>query len=111
MVEFRVRKAMLGGMKSLLAALIIFLVGLAQAQTNADLKMTLISPADFQVFQRQTAAGGKVVVEGMLEGRGHRGLTKLDKLEGRVIGGTVLNYWKTLAIRKRVRRFPGQLAV
>jgi hypothetical protein len=101
---------MLGGMKSLLAALIIFLVGLAQAQTNADLKMTLISPADFQVFQRQTAAGGKVVVEGMLEARGHAALTNLDKLEARLIGGTVSNDWKTLPFDNRVRRFRGELA-
>lgn len=109
-VKFWAWNAMLVPMKSLLVVLILSFVVLAQAQTNADLKTTLTSPTDFQVFQRQNAAGGKIVIEGMLEAPGHAALTNLDKLEARLVGETVSNGWTTLPFDNRVRRFRGELA-
>src|ERR1035438_3455152 len=101
---------MLAPMKSLLVVLFISLAGFAPAQSNAVITVALISPADFQVFQRQTAASGKVIVAGTLEAPGHAALTNADTLEARLVGDAATNGWIALPFDNRVRGFRGELA-
>jgi len=82
---------------------------LVQAQTNEGVKLVLTSPADFQVFQRQTAASGKVIVEGALEVPGHAAFTNADTLEARLVNDSDTNAWTPLPFDNRVRGFRGEL--
>lgn len=100
---------MLARMKFLLTTLIIFCVGFVQAQTDITLKVVLTSPVNFQVFQRRTAAGGKVIVEGTLEVPGHAALTNVDAIEARLADDTTTNNWTALPYDNRVRGFRGEL--
>lgn len=101
---------MLATMKSLLATLIIFCASFVHAQTNTAIKITLASPADFQVFQRRTATSGIVVIEGTLEAPVHGALTNVDAIEARLIDNTATNEWTALPFDNRVRGFRGELA-
>ncbi len=101
---------MLPQMKSLLVTLVVSVTGFAQAQSNAVIKVALTSPADFQVFQRQTAAAGTVIVAGALEALGHAALTNVNTLEARMIGEVATNGWTALPFDNRVRGFRGELA-
>lgn len=100
---------MLSPMSIWLTALILCAAGWAQAQTNPGVKVVLTSPADFQVFQRQTAAGGKVIVEGELEVPGHVALTNVDALEARLVDDLGASPWTALPFDSRVRGFRGEL--
>ena len=97
-------------MKSLLAAWIIFCASFAHAQTNTAIKITLASPADFQVFQRRTATSGIVVIEGTLEAPVHGAVTNVDASEARLMDNTATNEWTALPFDNRVRGFRGELA-
>ena len=101
---------MLAPMKSLLVAWVVLVAGFAGAETNAVIKVALTSPLDFQVFQRQTAGSGKVIVAGALEAPGHAALTNADTLEARLIGEAATNGWMALPFDNRVRGFRGELS-
>ncbi|HXE42548.1 MAG TPA: sialate O-acetylesterase [Candidatus Baltobacteraceae bacterium] len=95
--------------------LFLFLVSFAVtafAQTNESLKLNLISPLDYQVFQRQTPTGGKIVVEVVLETKARGALTNLEKLEVQLVGGVVKKFpnWQPLPFDNRVRHFRAELA-
>lgn len=96
-------------MKSLLTASIVCFAGWLHAQTNEGVNIRLTSPADFQVFQRQTSAGGKVIIEGALEMPGHAALTNLNTLEARLVADSGANSWTVLPFDHRVRGFRGEL--
>lgn len=96
-------------MKSALTAFIVLLAALGYGQTNTSLKIVLSSPADFQVFQRQTVAEGRIIVEGTLEFPGHAALTNIDTIEARLIDSASTGQWTTLPFDNRVRGFRGEL--
>ena len=113
MMAIRYRDAMLPRMKSaktLLVALLVCLAGQVRAQTNPDVKVVLSSPTDYQVFQRQTASTGTIVVEGALDAAGHGALTNVDGIEARLVNGATTNPWVALPYDNRVRGFRGNLA-
>lgn len=82
------------------------------AQTNAPASLNLISPLDYQVFQRQTPASGKIVVEIVLDTTARGTLTNLEKLEARLTGGVPSEppAWQPLPFDNRVRHFRAELA-
>jgi hypothetical protein len=94
-------------MRKLLFLLLNVLALSAAAQT--DLK--LISPLDYQVFQRQTASSGKIIVETVLETKARGALTNLDQLEARLIAGATNTAakWQPLPFDCRVRHFRAEL--
>ena len=97
-------------LKPLLVAVTIGLCEWARAQNNPDVRVTLSSPVDYQVFQRQTVSGGSVAVEGTLEVPGHAALTNVDAIEVRLVDGAKTNRWIPLPYDNRVRGFRGELA-
>jgi hypothetical protein len=113
MMAIRCRIDMLRPMKSLKPLLIALLVCLAEfvrAQDNADVKVVLSTPTDYQVFQRQTVSTGAIVVEGTLEVAGHGALSNVDAIEARLVNGATTNPWVALPYDNRVRGFRGNLA-
>ena len=84
----------------------------ASAQTNEPIKLNLVSPLDYQVFQRQTASNGAIIVESILDTKA-RSLTNLDKLEARLTdastNGSLSSQWRSLPFDNRVRRFRAEL--
>lgn len=99
-------------MRKLFFPLIIFSAVAAIAQTN-EIKLNLISPLDYQVFQRQTATNGKIVVEVALETKARGALTNLEKLEAQLAGNAVKKFpdWQPLPFDNRVRHFRAELSV
>jgi hypothetical protein len=93
--------------------LAICCTGIVRAQTNAPVKLDLISPLDYQVFQRQSRSDGKIILETLLESKARGALTNLEKLEARLIGPlTNANNpepWQTLPFDNRVRHFRAEL--
>ncbi|MBW8864366.1 MAG: hypothetical protein JF609_05470 [Verrucomicrobia bacterium] len=87
---------------------LVLFAGLAQA--DEAVKLNLVSPQDYQVFQRQTEVGGKIVIECSLETTVRGALTNLDGLAVRVMGETFTNDWKALPFDNRVRRFQGEVS-
>jgi hypothetical protein len=86
----------------------------ASAQTNESIKLNLVSPQDYQVFQRQTAATGKIVIDSVLDSKARGALTNLDGLEAQIIGPSgdeKTAEWKPLPFDNRVRRFRAELPV
>jgi hypothetical protein len=100
-------------MKTPLLLLITALACPLFAQTNGMVRLNLLSPLDYQVFQRQTATGGKVIVESVLETTARGALTNLDGLEARLTGesaaGKLSGDWQPLPFDSRVRHFRGEL--
>ena len=96
-------------MRTLLLLLIASLAGGVHAQTNETVKLNLVSPLDYQVFQRQTPTSGKIVIECSLETTARGTLTNLDGLEARLTGesagGTLPGDWQPLPFDNRVRHF------
>ena len=85
------------------------------AQTNlAPPKLNLVSPLDYQVFQRQSREEGNITVECALEAPPRASLTNLDGLEARLTGlsaaGPLPGDWRPLPFDNRVRRFRAELA-
>ncbi len=83
------------------------------AQTNESVRLNLSSPLDYQVFQRQTPAEGKIVIECALETRLRGTLTDLEGLEARLLdgptNGKAAGDWQVLPFDNRVRRFRAEL--
>jgi hypothetical protein len=77
------------------------------AQTNEEVKLQLLSPQDYQVFQRHGTNGGKIVIDCSLDTKARGALTNLDRLEARLPGAEA---WTPLPFDGRVRRFRGELA-
>jgi hypothetical protein len=102
-------------MRTWLLLLAVSFACLARAQTNEMVNLNLASPLNFQVFQRQTQTGGKVVIECFLETTLRGTLTNLDKLEARLVGksfdGELSGDWQALPFDNRVRRFRTEIAV
>ena len=100
-------------MKALLILILfhgsLLVTACAQTDSADKLKITLSSPLNYQVFQRQTKAVGTIIIAGQLEVQGHTALTNLDRLEACLIGNTVTNAWAPLPFDNRVRRFRGEL--
>jgi len=100
-----------GVMKILPALFAVSLAGLVHAQTNESARLKLISPLDCQVFQRQTVAGGKIIVEVVLESTDRGASPNLEKLEGRLSGcdGETFSRWQPLPFDERRRSFRAEL--
>lgn len=86
--------------------LFLALAGRLHAQTNETVKLNLLAPLDYQVCQRQTHDGGKIVVDAVLDTTARGVLTNLDKLEARLTG---FDEWQALPFDNRVRRFRAEL--
>lgn len=76
-------------------------------------KLSLTSPLDYQVFQRQTATGGEIIIESTVEARRYSPLTNLDGLQARLMdpstNARVSGQWQSLPFDNRVRRFRAEL--
>ena len=97
--------------KLILRAATLVLVGVASfARAETGAKLGLRSPADFQVFQRETRTTGKVLVEGTVEIQNApaKPLRLEARLEGQT-GGERPNEWRALPLDLRVRRFRAEL--
>ena len=81
------------------------------AQTNEPYRLNLFSPTDHQVFQRQTAATGKIIVDVAVETTNRGTLTNLEKLEAHLAGlpADGPDQWISLPFDNRVRRFRAEL--
>jgi hypothetical protein len=90
-----------------LLLLSVAFAGRLLAQTNETVKLNLLAPLDYQVCQRQTHDGGKIIVETVLDTSLRGAMTNLDKLEARLTG---FDEWQTLPFDNRVRRFRAELA-
>lgn len=100
-------------MRKLLFLLVAACALVASAQTDESIKLNLISPLDYQVFQRQTAASGVIVVETTMESTARGVLTNLNGLEARLVdastNSTVPGAWQSLPFDNRVRHFRAEL--
>lgn len=84
----------------------------ASAQTNSSIKLNIISPQDYQVFQRQSQTNGKIIIECLLETKARGALTNLEKLEARIFpstNGNSSDEWQPLPFDNRVRHFRAEL--
>ena len=97
----------------ILPLLFVAFTTVASAQMDTGIKLILLSPAERQVFQRDTRSDGKIVVETVLEMTTRGALTNLDRLEARVIGPSTndnnATAWQTLPFDNRVRHFRAEL--
>ncbi len=96
----------------ILPLLLFALATVTSAQTNADTKLVLVSPQDYQVFQRDSRADGKIVIETILETSARGTLTNLDRLEARVLSSSTNDSaagWQTFPFDIRVRHFRAEL--
>jgi hypothetical protein len=81
-------------------------IGLLHAQTNDEVKLNLLSPQDYQVFQNHGTNGGRIVIECALDTKARGVLSNLDRLEARLTGSDA---WTPLPFDNRVRRFRSEL--
>jgi hypothetical protein len=100
-------------MRHLSLFLLISSIATASAQTNQSIKLNLISPQNYQVFQRQSSNEGKIVIETILESTARGALTNLDRLEARIITAStnenISEPWQPLPFDNRVRHFRAEL--
>lgn len=100
-------------MRKLLFLLVAACAWVASAQTDESIKLKLITPLDYQVFQRQTATSGVIVVEITLESAARGVLTNLNGLEARLVdastNSTAPGAWQSLPFDNRVRHFRAEL--
>jgi hypothetical protein len=100
-------------MKKLVFLFPALCVAVARAQTNEPIKLDLISPLDYQVFQRQSSSEGKIVVECLLETKARGALTNIERLEAQIAGPSADENgsaeWKALPFDNRVRHFRAEL--
>lgn len=96
-------------MRTLAFWLIASFATVAVAQTN-EVKLNLVSPLEYQVFQRQTATSGDMMVEVILETTARGTLTNLEGLQARLTGSNFSNGWTALPFDRRVRHFRSELA-
>jgi len=101
-------------MKYLLAFLIALCLCIASASAAdqpVTAAITLNSPSDYQVFQRQTLAAGRIVVEGAVDIPAKSAAAKPDRLQARVRGNSLSGEWQALPFDARVPRFRGEVSV
>lgn len=100
-------------MRLSLFLLVAFSTAFASVRTSAQVKLNLTSPLDYQVFQRQTATAGAIVVESTLETKLRGSLTNLDGLQARLVdvstNSSFSGRWQSLPFDNRVRRFRAEL--
>ena len=72
-------------MRKLLFLLFLTWGFVGSAQTNEPGILRLVSPTDYQVFQRQNVSNGVITVECALESKSSSTLTNLDRLEARLL--------------------------
>ncbi len=98
-------------MRKIFSLLFAFIAATTFAQTN-EIKLNLISPLDYQVFQRQTPTDGKIIVEVTLETTARGTLTNLEKLEAQLVGNAIKKFpnWQPLPFDNRVRHFRAELS-
>lgn len=93
--------------------LLVFSTFLASAQTNSPIRLNLTSPLDYQVFQRQTASNGAVIIDCSIETTARGGLTNFDGLVARLVivstNGDAPGPWRQLPFDNRVRRFHAEI--
>ncbi len=90
--------------------------GLPPASARAaPVTLALASPLDFQVFQRQSKAEGKIVIVCVVETSERGALTNVDRLEARLTGisatGELPDAWQALPFDGRARRIRAELPV
>jgi len=99
----------------LFSAFMLLVAISAFGQTNEPYHLHLLSPTDYQVFQRQTAGTGRIVVDVAIETTNRGTLTNLDKLEARLTGLPAdrkgPDEWQPLPFDNRVRHFRAELTV
>ena len=101
--------------RSFLAASFVFvsMVYAASAAEPVAVRLMLTSPLDYQVFQRQTAAQGKVVVAGQVDA-GKEGGPKAEAVEARLLGktagGELPGTWLRIPLDADGTHFRGELA-
>jgi hypothetical protein len=101
-------------MKHLLAFLIALCFCIASASAAdqpVTAAITLTSPSDYQVFQRQTLAAGRIVVEGRVNIPAKSTAAKPDRLQARVTGNSLSGEWQALPFDARVPRFRGEVSL
>jgi hypothetical protein len=100
-------------MRKLLLLLFLASGFVASAQTNESVILHLVSPLDYQVFQRQNASNGTIIIECSLETKARGTLTDLDRLEARLVDSSASknssDQWQPLPFDNRVRRFRAEL--
>jgi hypothetical protein len=86
--------------------------GAAEGAAPASLRLSLVSPLEYQVVQRSSKVVGKLVVAGTFEAD-PKTVTLPDKLEARVTGkgcsGNLPGQWQALPCDSRVPAFRGEL--
>src|ERR1700744_5311257 len=102
-------------MRKLLFLFAILCSNAAFAQSNEPVRLNLISPLNYQVFQRESQSAGKIVIECVLETKARGTLTNLDRLEAQFVGPSVNGNdsagWQALPFDNRVRHFRAELRV
>ena len=107
-------------LKNMFWLLIMVMAPVVGGQTEADaprlekaVKLVIVSPLDFQVFQRQSSTNGTIPVEVFFDVPGREPLTNCDKLAVRLITRSgpseSTNNWQLLPFDNRVRRSRGSL--
>jgi hypothetical protein len=96
-------------MRRLLIFLAVIFSHTAFAQTNESVRLNLISPSDYQIFQRESPAAGKIIIETVLETKARGALTNLDRLEAQIVNPSTNGEWKSLPFDTRIRRFRAEL--
>lgn len=90
----------------------IFAAPLSRAQTNSPspFKISLISPVDYQIVQRQTRADGKLIVAGSILPESKEALP-FDALEVRISGTNLSAQWQPLPFDSHVSAFRSEIVV
>ena len=73
--------------------------------------ITLTSPSDYHVFQRQTRTAGQIAVEGTVNIPPKSTEPKPDRLQVRVTGSSLPGEWQALPFDARVPRFRGEVSL
>jgi hypothetical protein len=94
-----------------LIALCLYITSASAADQSVTAAITLNSPSDYQVFQRQTRAAGRIVVEGSVNIPAKSTSAKPDRLQARVMGNSLSGEWQALPFDARVPRFRGEVSV
>ena len=94
--------------------LLAFSTAIVSAQTNDDIKLSLLSPLNYQIFQRDSRIEGKIIVETVVDTKERGSLTKVDRLETQIISsstnGNTATDWKPVPFDNRVRHFRAELS-
>lgn len=73
--------------------------------------LTLTSPSDYQVVQRQTQSAGKIVVEGSVNIPPKSAASPPNRLQARLSGNSLPGQWQLLPFDARVPKFRGEVDV